>query len=137
MSCWVRFALALSALGVLGIHPITPAQAQPAKEILAEADRKNKRHFCAGSSGAHLPEPPPPPASGQASPGVCTRLAWSGSPPERSGARAGVALLPLGLDTHRRTGEGRTARGDAADGSIRPPIRGSGLVLQRGFTPVG
>src|SRR5262245_43100570 len=36
MSCWVRFVLALSALGVLSVHPITPTQAQAAKETLAE-----------------------------------------------------------------------------------------------------
>jgi len=36
MSRWMYFALALSVLGMLGISPITPAQAQPAQETLAE-----------------------------------------------------------------------------------------------------
>src|SRR5712691_4645792 len=36
MSRWVRFALALSVLGVLDIYTLIPAQAQPAKETLAE-----------------------------------------------------------------------------------------------------
>ena len=51
------------------------------------------QHFCAGTSGACLPEPSPPSAHGHASRGVaalaCTRT------------KAGAALLTLGLDTSR------------------------------------
>jgi peptide/nickel transport system substrate-binding protein len=36
MHCWVRFALTVSALGVLGLQFITFSQAQPAKEVLAD-----------------------------------------------------------------------------------------------------
>ena len=65
-------------------------------------DRKNKRHFCAGASGVRPPEHP-----GTA----CQRtpLALVVHAP-RAGRRSTASLV---LDMRRRTGYGRTVRGDS------------------------
>jgi hypothetical protein len=78
------------------------------------AKRKNKRPFCAGISGAHLPEPPAPSADGHAAP-------WArGQRPGRCSSPTGGAPghgrerrrpAPLGRDSRRRMGEGRRPPG--------------------------
>ena len=76
------------------------------------ADRNSKGLFCTGAWGARPLAPPRHPPADTHRP-ECARAprAASQHPPAHPGARAGTALLALGLDTHRRTGEGRTARG--------------------------
>src|SRR6059036_74687 len=71
------------------------------------ADRKCKKYVCAGSSGLHLPEPPPPSAGGHASPGVGMCALRGVAAPAGVHRRMGwgsATLLSLGLDTRRRTG---------------------------------
>ena len=81
---------------------------------LAQADRKNKRPFCAGISGAHLPEPPAPSAGGHAAPTALPARPGQCSSPAGGAPGHGIErrrAAPLGLDSRRRMGEGRRPPG--------------------------
>lgn len=73
--------------------------------------------------GSALPEPPSAARQRTLPPWILRRAAaLSGAHQARLGC---VALLPLGLETHRRTGYGRIARGDkggAARGDLELPF---------------
>ena len=75
------------------------------KPIVLAADRKNKRHFGAGALRTTRWQP-------RLARGMHARLAPGGSSTLRSAPEkgwSGAARFPLGLDTSRRTGYGRTA----------------------------
>ena len=79
----------------------------------SRADRKCKSIFAPAPRERAPGSIPAPSAGSHASPGVCTRASRRAAAPcggPRSTGWGGAALLPLGLDTRRRTGYGRSAR---------------------------
>src|SRR5712692_11060610 len=96
-------------------------------------DRKNKRHFCAGTARACPLALPSATCQRPRRTGVCTRAQrGAAAPPERPGARRRAA--PRGLDMRRRMGYGRGIRG-ALGRRLRErrvdevPSRARGLLL--------